>query len=231
MIHSHSVLAVIPARAGSKGIAGKNMSLVSGRPLIQWTIDAAFASAYVDRVVVTTDDPLVRRLATGQGVTVLSRPPHLAEDTTTAAEVIAHVLEQAFTEELIVYLQPTSPLRRGEDIDGCLDLLVSTRVQGVVSVTAVREAPEWMYRFKIGSAEIQPLIMDHRAYRRQDLPDTVRLNGAVYCASQQALRPDGNFMRLLLAGYEMPGTFSIDIDEPGDLEAAERAIEGRCSPS
>ena len=221
MINDLTVVAVIPARTGSKGLTRKNVVPFGGRPLIQWTIDAARASDYVDHIVVTTDDPVVIALAKGQGLTIVNRPAHLAEDTTTAAEVIAHVLEQAFGEDLLVYLQPTSPLRLPADIDGCLDLLVSSGAPGVVSVVAVREAPEWMYRFEEGSTALRPLVADHQSFRRQDLPPTVRLNGAVYCASQQSLRPDGRFLRLQLAGYEMPSERSIDIDDLLDLEAAE----------
>ena len=224
MINDLTVVAVIPARTGSKGLTRKNVVPFGGRPLIQWTIDAARASDYVDHIVVTTDDPVVIALAKGQGLTIVNRPAHLAEDTTTAAEVIAHVLEQAFGEDLLVYLQPTSPLRLPADIDGCLDLLVSSGAPGVVSVVAVREAPEWMYRFEEGSTALRPLVADHQSFRRQDLPPTVRLNGAVYCASQQSLRPDGRFLRLQLAGYEMPSERSIDIDDLLDLEAAEREL-------
>ena len=224
MINDRTVVAVIPARAGSKGIPRKNVVPFGGRPLVQWTIEAARASDYVDHIVVTTDDREVSALATGQGITVVTRPADLACDSTTAAEVIAHVLELDFSEDLLVYLQPTSPLRLAADIDGCLDLLVSSGAPGVVSVVAVREAPEWMYRFEEGSAALRPLVADHQSFRRQDLPHTVRLNGAVYCASQQSLRPDGRFLRLQLAGYEMPAHRSIDIDDLADLEAAEREL-------
>ncbi len=222
-----SVLGIIPARAGSRGIPHKNTILVAGKPLIQWTIEAALASTSIDRVVVTTDDPDVARIAAGLGVDIVDRPASLAGDAVTAAEVIAHVLSTGVTEEIVVYLQPTSPLRDPADIDACVALLDAAPADGVVSVTAVTEHPEWMYRIDPVSLELAPVIAMHDAFRRQDLPRSVRLNGAVYCASANRLRPDGNFFRLSLAGYEMPGDRSIDIDVPADLAEAERLLLSR----
>lgn len=227
MINDLTVAAVIPARAGSKGIPRKNLVPLHGRPLIQWTIDAARASRYVDTIVVSTDDPDVAALAARSGLTVVERPAALAGDASTAADVIAHILDTGLTEDLVVYLQPTSPLRTAVDIDRSLEALVGSDCEGVVSVTRVTEPPEWMYRFGDGGPELVPVLPGPLPPRRQELPDAVRLNGAVYCATQAALRPDGNFLRLRLAGYEMPWDRSVDIDDADDLHVADTLLSDR----
>lgn len=224
MLGDLRVLAVIPARRGSRGIPGKNTIDLGGQPLIQWTINAALNSKYIDRILVTTDDPKASRLARAQGLTVIDRPSLIAGDTATAAEVIAHVLSFETEVDILMYLQPTSPLRQASDIDACLNMLNSTSAEGVVSVTEAVEHPEWMYRLDPADSTLEPIVPNHALFRRQDLPRTVRLNGALYCAPARLLLPDGNFFRLQLAGYEMPASRSIDIDSPEDLELAERSI-------
>ena len=227
MIGSLTVLAVIPARGGSRGIPRKNLVDLAGMPLIQWTINAALASTYIDGLVISTDDPDVKFLGLQQGLDVLDRPQEIAGDTATAAEVIAHAITSTGETGILVYLQPTSPLRASEDIDRSLDLLASGDAEGVVSVTEVAENPEWMYRLSTTDFGLEPVVPHHAAFRRQDLPRAVRLNGAVYCAPTRLLLPDGNFFRLRLAGFEMPASRSIDIDDPEDLELARHRVEER----
>lgn len=228
LIGSQRVLAVIPARGGSRGIRRKNLADLAGMPLIQWTINAAIQSAIIDSILVSTDDPDVAALAVEQGIAVLDRPQALAGDRATAAEVIAHAISSTGHDGILVYLQPTSPFRASVDIDRSLELLTSGDAEGVVSVTEVAENPEWMYRLSATDSVLEPVIANHSAFRRQDLPRTVRLNGAVYCAAAASLLPDGNFFRLRLAGYEMPASRSIDIDEPEDLELARRHVAEDC---
>lgn len=220
MIARQTAVGLIPARAGSRGIPGKNMIEAHGKPLIQWTIDAALACRYLDRILVSTDDPAVKETAASQGVDVLDRPAALSGDSATAAQVIAHALDASVTEDLLVYLQPTSPLRRTCDINAALELLSTSEAEAVVSVTEVTEHPEWMYRMSANDYQLEALVSHLRSSPRQDLPRTVRLNGAIYSSSAATLRPDGNFFRLCLYGYEMPSDRSIDIDTPEDLELA-----------
>lgn len=228
LIGSQSVLAVVPARGGSRGIPRKNLADLAGMPLIQWTINAALQSDYIDSILISTDDPDVKALALQQGIAVLDRPQDIAGDHATAAEVIAHAITSTGHHGVLVYLQPTSPFRASEDIDRSLELLMSGDAEGVVSVTEAAENPEWMYRLSTTDSGLEPVIAHHSAFRRQDLPRTVRLNGAVYCAATRSLLPDGSIFRLRLAGYEMPASRSIDIDDPEDLELARRHVaEGR----
>jgi CMP-N,N'-diacetyllegionaminic acid synthase len=227
VLAQNTIVGLIPARAGSKGILNKNVVDVCGQPLIQWTIDAAQASDYVDRILVTTDDQVVKELAASQGLPVLDRPHQLAGDSSTAAQVIAHALQTDVTEDILVYLQPTSPLRTATDIDVSLELLASLNTGAVVSVTPVTENPEWMYRMRSEGHLLESVLGHPQTSRRQDLPPTVRLNGAVYCAYTSDLGPDGDFFRLALHGFEMPNIRSVDIDTLDDLEVARSLIMGK----
>lgn len=201
-------------------IPGKNMIDVCGKPLVQWTIEAALGCRYLDRVLVSTDDPAVKATAVSQGIEVLDRPGPISGDSATAAQVISHALDSAISEDILVYLQPTSPLRDATDIDASLEILTKNAVAAVVSVTKVSEHPEWMYRMPGSEDRLEPVMAHLRSSRRQDLPRTVRLNGAIYCSFSSTLRPDGDFFRLPLHGYDMSRDRSIDIDTPEDLELA-----------
>lgn len=226
VLEQNTIVGLIPARAGSKGIPNKNIVDVCGQPLIQWTIDTAQASDYVDRILVSTDDQVVKELAARQGLPVLDRPHQLAGDSTMAAQVIAHALDSTVTEDILVYLQPTSPLRTATDIDQSLELLASLNAGAVVSVTPVTEHPEWMYRMHGEGHILESVLRHNQTSRRQDLPPTVRLNGAIYCAHTCDLEPDGDFFRLDLYGFEMPTIRSVDIDNLDDLEVARSLIVG-----
>ncbi|MEC8520527.1 MAG: acylneuraminate cytidylyltransferase family protein [Actinomycetota bacterium] len=227
MIDRRTAVGLIPARAGSKGIPGKNTIDVCGKPLIQWTIDAALGCRYLDRVLVSTDDPAVKATVASQNVDVLDRPSAISGDSATAAQVIAHALESAITEDILVYLQPTSPLRDAVDIDTSLEILTTTAVAAVVSVTEVSENPEWMYRMPTADSQLEPVMTSLRASPRQNLPRTVRLNGAIYSSASSALRPDGDFFRLALHGYAMSRNRSVDIDTPEDLALVRALLSER----
>ena len=229
MIGQQTVVGLIPARAGSRELPGKNMIDTCGKPLIQWTIDAALSCGYLDRVIVSTDDPSVKITAACQDVDVLDRPAELSGDSATAAQVIAHALDASVTEDLLVYLQPTSPLRETSDINAALELLTTRGAEAVVSVTGVSEHPEWMYRMPSTGNQLEPVVAQLSSSRRQDLPRTVRLNGAIYSSFTSTLRPDGDFFRLSLHGYEMPSERSIDIDSREDLEIAWKLLSKRMS--
>lgn len=120
MINGLKVLAVVPARAGSKRCPGKNLRDFRGKPLLQWTFDAAKGSKYIDRTVLSTEDANVKELALAIGFEVVDRPLELAQDSSMNEEVMKHALS-LFPADLVVLLQPTSPLRLPEDIDACIE--------------------------------------------------------------------------------------------------------------
>lgn len=224
MMDGKQVVAVIPARSGSKGLRGKNTLPIAGRPLVAWTILAAVNSRIVDQVTVSSDIYEVLALAKEFGAVPLDRPSDLAADTSQASEVIRHAIEGRDDHGVVVYLQPTSPLRTSTHIDEALRLLATTSAEAVVSVYETRLSPELMYRMN-RKGQLEPVI-PHREVRRQDLPATYVLNGAIYAAFTPALvRANYHFSSMSLAAYVMSEVESVDIDDLSDLEKAQAFME------
>ena len=141
------VLGIIPARGGSKGMPKKNIRPLLNKPLIAWTIEQALKSKYIDRVVVSTDDPAIARLAKKHGADVpFMRPDKLATDKAKSIDVVSHALLSLPEKyDYVVLLQPTSPLRTADDIDACVKLCMSKGGNSCVSVTESEKNPHWMY--------------------------------------------------------------------------------------
>lgn len=217
MIDTKSVLAVIPARGGSKGVPGKNIRVAGGKPLIAWTIEAARSARRVGRTIVSTDDGGIAEVARLYGADVpFMRDAHLAGDTTPTIDVVLDAIERCPGFEWVVLLQPTSPLRTPGDIDAAIDLCATSGAQSCVSVTAAKESPYWMFTLE-GQNRLKPLFPDVRASRRQDLPEVYVLNGAIYVAQAEWLRRERRFYDEDTAACIMPGDRSIDIDTESDF--------------
>lgn len=214
-----SVLAVIPARGGSKGILRKNIRLLGGRPLIAWTIEAARQSDRVMRVVVSTDDPEIAEVAAAWGAdTPFMRPAELSGDEAPGDAPLRHAVAQLPGYDFAVLLQPTSPFRTSEDIDRCLALVEPTR--SAVSVSEVSKHPAWMFTLTDGG--MSAILPDWaQVTRRQDLPAVYALNGAVYAINCAALAAGERLVGPNSKAYIMPAARSIDIDTEADLAFAE----------
>jgi CMP-N,N'-diacetyllegionaminic acid synthase len=228
MIEGYSVLAVIPARGGSKGIPNKNVHPVAGKPLLAWTLEAARTARHLDRVIVSTDSDHIIQVARALGADVpFTRPAELARDDTPGIDPVLHALGELPGFDIVVLLQPTSPLRTGFDIDGAIGLLISSGAMACVAVTEAVNHPYWTYRIA-GTGTLTPFIdlPAGATTRRQDLPRAFALNGAVYIARIPWLRESRSFLGPQTVGYEMPAERSIDIDSPQDLVVAERALRG-----
>ena len=226
MIDSLKVLAIIPSRAGSKGLPGKNHRSIFGKPLIQWTINAALKSELIDKIIVTTDDKEIMKIAELNGILSIERPPHLATDTAIASDVITHAMENCPEFEIVLYLQPTSPCRTTEDIDKALGLLTDGNTEGVVSVTQAKEHPELMFRRDAQGKLTR--VLNAQELPRQKMPNTFLVNGAVYCGYRSALlEKKGSFLQLDLIGMVMDAAFSIDIDTKEDFNKAEEILKRR----
>lgn len=226
MINGQQVVALIPARAGSKGLPGKNMLSIGGEPLVVWTIRAAVNSQIVDQVIVSSDIHDVLELATEFGASPLDRPRELSADTSQASEVIRHAIEGQEDYGVVVYLQPTSPLRTSTHVDEALTLLSVTSAEAVVSVYKTRVPPELMYRMN-PNGQLEPVV-PRQEVRRQDLPETYVLNGAIYAGFVPALvRANYRFDSMNPAAYVMPELESVDIDDFSDFEKAQRIMEKR----
>lgn len=220
MINGKSVLAVIPARGGSKGVPRKNIRQVAGRPLIAWTIEAAKRSSYIDRLVLSTDDPEIIEVAKAWGCEVpFVRPAELAQDHTPGIEPVLHALDTLSGYHYVVLLQPTSPLRTTLDIDRCISLCDERNAHACVSVTEPRHHPHWM--FTLDATQCLHPLVEQRASRRQDLPELFALNGAVYVAIPANLRLSRSFIGENTVAYLMPAVRSIDIDSEDDMRLAD----------
>lgn len=223
MIDGLSVLAVIPARGGSKGLPGKNIRHAGGRPLLAWTAEAALASKHVDRVVLSSDDEDIMRAARECGCEVpFRRPAELASDTAASIDVVLHALDKIPGYDVVVLLQPTSPLRTAGDVDDACARMMAASAPSCVSVCRVEHSPYWMYRLDAGGT-LRPLL-EPAPTRRQDLPTVYRLNGALYVARVEWLRTARQFVSAGTVAHVMPVERSLDIDTLEDFHAFQRAV-------
>jgi CMP-N,N'-diacetyllegionaminic acid synthase len=221
------VLAVIPARGGSKGIPNKNILPLAGKPLIAWTIAAARESACLDRVVVSTDNAAIAATAQPFGAEVpFLRPAELARDDTPTTDSVAHAVRwldehQGYRPEAVMILQPTCPLRSAEDIRRALALYVEKDAESVVAVCEAKQHPLWMKQIE-ADGRLTAYVPDwQHATRRQDLPKVYALNGALFLAQRNLLVEQNTVYSSRTFAYVMPKERSLDIDTPWDLHVAE----------
>ena len=222
------VLGIVPARGGSKGIPGKNVRPLGGKPLLAWTAEAALAARRLSRVVLTTDDERIAEVGRACGLEVpFLRPAELARDDTPTLPVLQHAvaeLEKAGDRfDAVCLLQPTSPFRRPEDIDGCIELLETEGLDAVVSVLPVppEHNPHWVWfrngdgLLRLATGEDQPIP------RRQELPPAFHRDGSVYVTRRDVLMEGNSLYGKRLGGF-LADSRSVNLDTPADWERAER---------
>ncbi len=230
-----NVLALLPARGGSKGIPRKNIIPVAGRPLIGWTIEAARLAQQVDRVVVSSDNEEILAVARQLGADCpFVRPEQLARDDTPALPVIRHAVEtlealDGFRPDIIVLLQPTSPLRTARHIDEAIALLDASEADSLVSVTRV---PHQFNPYSVMVREgpcVRPYLQwDERKNLRQHKPAFWARNGpAIYAFRHDCLMHKGSVYGDTILAYEMAKDESVDIDDSTDLLLAELLLQRR----
>lgn len=216
-------LAIIPARGGSKGIPKKNVIDLNGKPLIQYTIDAAKNSVYIDDVIVSTDSQEIADVALCCGAEVpFLRPEELASDTTKTIEVLIHCLEELRIQDrrydYLVLLQPTQPLRLSHHIDEAIEKIIKLDSDSLTSVTPVKDHPI-LVRNIDDNHRLVPLLSVSSTIRRQDFPDYFKVNGAIYINKISNLTLETS-LNDNVTPYMMDHKYSIDIDEPIDLDIA-----------
>lgn len=213
MIGDRRVLGIVPARAGSQGLPGKNVRPLAGRPMIAWTLAAGQASATLDRLVVSTDDDAVCAIADAMGVEIVRRPPELAGATASVIDAIDHVLSvagQAF--DYVVLLQPTSPLRTADDIDGAVALCDATGAPSVIGVSPMPKPAGFYGR----------VLLDRSFARTEPGADeAVVINGAVYVGRPDVLSADRSFQSAGTLAWTMPPTRGWDVDTLFDFVVCE----------
>lgn len=229
MYKEKRILAVIPARGGSKGVPLKNIRLVAGKPLIAWTIEEARKSKYIDRTILSSDDKEIMAIARQLNCEVpFIRPAELAQDYVNGIEPALHALETLNEKfEYFVLLQPTSPLRIVEDIDGCIEKCVSQNAPACVTVTSPDKSPYWMYSLD-NQGRLKPIIkQEDIALLRQQINSVYALNGAVYVAKTEWFMKNRKFVSDETIAYPMPKIRSVDIDTELDLRICDIFLSGR----
>ena len=225
------MLAVIPARGGSKRLPGKNIKTLAGKPLIQWTIEAALECDLIDETIVSTDDLSIAELSKEQGASIpFIRPCSLAQDTSTSIDVLIHALdyykEQGIAFDYVMLLQPTSPLRNAGHIYGAVDMLGEKGADAVISVCETDHSPLWTNTLDETCNMDSFLRKELKNKRSQDLPEYFRLNGAIYLVSTDRLRAEKTiFISNNIYGYKMDRNSSVDIDEELDFIIAETIMK------
>lgn len=217
------ILAIIPARGGSKRIPGKNIKLLAGKPLIAYTIESATKSKLIDKVVVSTDDPRIAEVSKKYGAEIIERPAELAQDETPTLPVMIHVLDvleekQQYRPDFIILLQPTCPLRNEEDINNVIRLMIRGADSAQTFCKAVQH-PAYMVTIKNGTAT--PIDKKGYATRSQDLPEVYAKNGAVYGVTYDLLMNKKTLYGKNNKAAIMPIERSVEIDELSEFKLAE----------
>lgn len=224
MIDGQPATAIIPARGGSKGFPGKNLTALDGVSLVGRAVRTASACRFIDRIVGSTDSEAIAVEMRAHGAEVpFLRPDDLASDTAPAADVIAHVIDTLGLRGTFVLLQPTSPLREVEDVDATIERMVDANAPAAVSVSALDKAPHWIFTMEDGG-RLAPIMPGPVPTRRQDAAVGYVLNGAVYCCRIEAFLRERTVLCKGVVGHAMPAERSVDIDTAEDLKRAEEML-------
>jgi len=227
-----NVLGVIPARGGSKGIPTKNLAPLCGRPLLAYTADAVNDSKKLTRTIVSTDDERIADCARSLGLEVpFIRPSFLAADDAPMLPVLQHAISamraDGFETDMVVLLQPTSPLRRGQHIDAAIDWLQRVRGDSVVSVVEVPHQFNPTSVMRLEEGLLKPFLDSPSATRRQDKPKLFARNGPAVLAVHTHVLDGGSLYGDEVWPLLMTAEDSLDIDTPWDLRLAESIIAAR----
>ncbi len=227
MFENKRILAIIPARGGSKGIPHKNIIDLCGKPLINYTIEAALGSKYIDYVIVSTDDQEIAKVARYCGAEIpFMRPAEFADDTSKTIDAVLYTVSELENIgekfDILVLLQPTEPLRTAGDIDGAIDRYFECGCHSLVSVSEVDDHPILIR--SVEENRLKPLLNGSSTCRRQDMPIYYRVNGCIYINAISELNRKTSFNDNTVP-YIMERSHSVDIDELSDLALARYYIE------
>ena len=230
------VLGIVTARGGSKGLPGKNLKPLAGKPLIAYTIEAAQVSGVLDRLILSTDDGAIAEAGRALGCDVpFLRPADLARDDTPHLPVIQHAVRwmdehAGYRPDAVMILQPTSPLRQAEDISASIALLERSGADSVLSVSEVPAHVHPMRTLRVDETGAAVLFVTggpvrQRINRRQDLPAAWVMNGAIYlCRAGVLFAGEPSLYGDRVVAYRMPARRGVSIDDAEDWAAAERAL-------
>ena len=233
MLNGKRVIAVIPARGGSKSVPGKNIRALAGKPLLAWSIEVARQVSEIDRILVSTDDPQIASFGWAYGAEVYARPAHLATDEALVIDALKDLLEtlrrERGTPEWVILLEPTCPLRTPQDVQSCLNLVAQGGCDSVATFKEAELNPHRAWRIIDGVPEV--FIAGSVPWLpRQKLPKAYQLNGAVYVFRADLLREEAKSLLVgKLGAVLMPRERSQDIDDSVDFAIVE-ALQKELNP-
>lgn len=215
-------LCIIPARGGSKAIPRKNLQMVGGKPLLAHSIEHAKRAEAISRIVVSTDDADIARIATEYGAEVVWRPEEISGDTATSESALVQVLDfleskEGYVPELVAFLQCTSPVRHPRDLDRAIETLQREKADSLVAAI-----PFHVFMWHLVDGEVQPLDYDprHRPRRQDRHPEWIE-NGSFYLFKPWVLRELKSRLGGKIAIHELDEWCGLDINGPRDLKLAE----------
>ena len=221
------MIAIIPARGGSKGIRGKNIKLLCGKPLIVYTIEAAMSAKFIDRIILSTDDSEIAIIANQYDVEIpFMRPEHLARDDSQAIDNYIYTIDRLNSENVRPYddfivLQPTSPFRTARDIDSAIKLFRRKNADSVISVCEAAHPPMWAKKISSSGVLKNYFNLSVGNKNRQELEKAYIPNGAIFVFKLALLKNFYSYYSDNTFAYVMPQEKSIDIDTPLDFEFVE----------
>ena len=227
------ILAIIPARSGSQGIKNKNIKILKNKPLLYFTVKASKNSKYLDRIVLSTDSNMIAKIGIKLGIEVpFIRPKKLAKNQTPMIPVIKNVLEKLqkienYVPDIIIILQPTSPLRNSNHIDEAIEMFLKNKPDSLVSVS---EIPHTMSPFSAMKLKKNGKLSFFKKYNeknnlRQKKPLFYSRNGAIYIFTRECLLKNNSLFGKNILAYLMSKNNSIDIDDSVDWFIAEQLIK------
>jgi len=232
MYKDKTFLAIIPARGGSKGLPGKNIKELCGKPLIAWSIEAGLKSKYIDELVVSTDYQDIADIAKEYGANVpFLRPDYLASDTATSFDAVKHTIDYYKNElnkefDYIVLLEPTSPLREYTDIDNAIEQLLKSSANSIVGISKTEDQnPAFLINKDQNNYLSGYENKDMKVLRRQDINDVYFFEGTVYISNIEILVEKKTFYHKNTIGYEVPKYKSLEIDDIDDFIMVEALMK------
>lgn len=222
------IIAIIPARGGSKGIPNKNIINIAGKPLIGWTIEEAHKSRLLSRIVVSSDNPKILSVAKKYNSEVIKRPKKYARDNSPTNLAIIHALDylkekEKYVPDIIVLLQPTSPLRTAFHIDRAIKLLIEKKAGAVISVTEGDN--KYLKSFFIKKGNLEGIVNNKFPFtNRQILPKIYLANGALFIIREQEFRKTKSLFAKKTLGFVMDRERSIDLDHLEDIPILESVL-------
>ncbi len=226
------ILSIIPARGGSKGLPGKNIRPLNGKPLIAYTIEEALKSKSINRIIVSTDDTVIAEVSRKYGAEVpFLRPDELSSDYSPTIDTVIYTIDRLrqtedYFPDYVCLLQCTTPLKTAVHIDEAVEKLLLSGMDGIVSVCETETHPYWMQVFHGDKLEYY-VNQDKKISRRQDLPAVYKFNGAIWVAKTSKILEEHNLIQKNQTGYIMKVEDSIDIDTEMDFQYAEMLIRER----